>query len=226
MPNNPATNSPDAVVSAAFAAMNTEDWQAVAALCDPQGLRIFKNRTLEILEMLQSDCETPRDLSDIVGSNSYDPEPDFLSYLRLEVAGVSSVEEVREMESGKVFTRWIQAKSFRPRSGADDAADVDVKRQKRVWAYTYVVLGSVRDGDDIAHVVIRLPREEFMAPETTEDGVNLSPDLREYLTAVNHWGDPIFITCRLQPDASWRMIPRRNLFLFDSVASVDVTSTM
>ena len=219
------TATPEAVVSAAFAAMNTEDWQGVAALCDPQGLRIFKNRTLNILEMLQSDCETQGDLPDVVAGDSFDPEPDFLTYLRFEIAGVSSIDEVRQMDPGKVFTRWIQARSFRPRSDDDDTGAADGNQQKTVWAYTYFVLGSVQDGNGIAHVVIRSPREESLPPENPSDGVQLAPEVREYLQALSRWGEPLFITCCIQPDGSWRMIPRRNLFLFDSVATVDVQST-
>jgi hypothetical protein len=220
MTNDPSTRTPEAVVSAAFVAMNTEDWHGVAALCDPQGLRIFKNRTLNILDMLNSDCDSPGDLPDIASANSYDHDSDFQSHLRLEVAGVSSIDEVRAMDPGKLFTRWVQAKSFRPRNGDHDAADEPVKGEKTVWSYTYLVLGSVRDGDGIAHVVIGSPRADSVTVDHTDDGVQLSPDLEEYLTALNHWGEPLFITCCLQPDGSWRMIPRRNLFLFDSITSV------
>ncbi len=224
MTNAPTTSTPEAVISAAFAAMNTEDWHGLAALCDPQSLRIFKNRTLNILEMLRSDCDTPGDLPDVAAANSFGPEPDFLSYLRFEIAGVSSIDEVREMNPGKVFTRWVQARSFRPRTGDDDSTGGDAKRQKTVWSYTYYVLGSVRDGNDIAHVVVRLPREESLPPENASEGVQLSADVREYLTALSHWGEPLSITCCLQSDRSWRMIPRRNLFLFDSATTVEVGS--
>lgn len=222
---DPAPGTPEAVVTAAFAAMNTEDWHGLVTLCDPQSLRIFKNRTLDILEMIRSDCDTPGDLPDVAAGNSYDAEPDFLSFLRLEIAGVSSIEEVREMDPGKVFARWIQAKSFRPRAGEEDPTDENAKRQRTVWSYTYFVLGSVRDGEDIAHVVVRSPRHESVPPDDGHDGVQLPADLREYLTALSRWGDPLFITCCLQPDRSWRMVARRNLFLFDSPASVDILRT-
>ena len=227
MTHDHPTSNPEGVILAALAAMNTEDWHGLAALCDPQSLRIFKNRTMDILEMLRSDCEAPGDLPEVVAGSSYDDgDGDFQLYLRHEIAGVSSIEEVREMDPGKVFTRWIQAHSFRPRPGdAADPADEDASGQKIVWSYTYDVLGSVPDGDDIAHVVIRSPREESLPPENTDDGVQLREDLREYLTALSHWGEPLFITCCRQPDGSWRMVPRRNLFLFDSASTVDVANT-
>src|SRR5690242_4883983 len=110
--------NPVKVVDAAFQALNLEDWAGLADLCDPVSLRAFKR------EMLEEFCgSSDRDEStheiDVVEED--DPEIraaiehdlailreswDPAERVRREFASVDSVDELREMEPGKMFARW------------------------------------------------------------------------------------------------------------------------
>jgi len=217
--------NPVKVVDAAFQALNLEDWAGLADLCDPVSLRAFKREILEEFCGSSDRDESTREV-DVVEED--DPEIraaiehdlailreswDPAERVRREFASVDSVDELREMEPGKMFARWLQGQKLERQGEHDDDAGEDWKRHSRDFdkttrAYHYKTLGAVLDGDKIAYVVYRnsrVPNDVYPGVmdewESTrpEDEVELAHDTR-YLRY------PMVVTCRKQNDGSWRLI--------------------
>ena len=223
-------NSPEDVVAAAFAAINTEDWHGLTALCDPLSLAVFKKQTIDSLidlaecyDVAEGDPEF-----DAMERIRYEADPTW--FLRYEVAGISSIDEVKEMDPGRVFVRWLQAKS--PAQWPDDPlenAPYERDRvapnpgERKVRSYRYKILGSVPDGSDIAYVLFR-PSEPFcdVYPEAYQECLKRwSDDERRFMAIVHNRGDPSVVICRNSGE-SWQIIAKRNFFLFDSLDVVEV----
>lgn len=221
-------SSPEDVVAEAFAAINMDDWNGLTALCDPLSLAVFKKQTIDSLIDL-ADCY---DLAE--GDPEFDAmdriryEADPVWFLRYEVAGVSSIDEVKEMDPGRVFVRWLQAKSRWPEDTQGDAAFEKVgaspdRGARRIRSYRYKILGSVPDGPDIAYVLFR-PAEAFcdIYPDAYQECLKQwTEDERRFMAAVHNRGDPSVVICR-KSGGSWQIIAKRNFFLFDSLDVVEV----
>lgn len=214
--------TPEAVVLAAFAAINTEDWHTLSELCDPLSLVIFKRHTLRLLSFFAEDADIDDEFSD----DFDDEHVDFRDMLRFEVAGVDSVRELEEMDPGRVFIRWLQAKAspgyrdkIEPwRNGSEESA------RRTVRSYKYSVLGSVADGDDFAHVLYRPTIDEAEWHPDLYDNAwkERSEEEHRYVESIHQRGDPSVAVCRRQGDGSWKMVAKRNFWLFDSVDIIEV----
>ncbi|MEO8578004.1 MAG: hypothetical protein ABI556_14945 [Gemmatimonadales bacterium] len=204
------------VVTAAFAAINAEDWHELAMLCDPASLSIFKRETLDLLSEYDDGFELENDFGDV---------PDLAEMLRFEMANVSSIEEAKAMDPGRVFARWIQAHSISYFSGKDDqevaCARRDGDRPRIVRSYKYAVLGSVADAPDIVDVIYRStdPLSELYSIAYEKRLGKLSEDERRIVELIHH-RDPLVVTCRKQRDGSWKIIAKRDFILIDSVEFV------
>ena len=211
--------TPEEVVTAMFAALNTDDWHGVTMLCDPLGLVAFKRQTMTILSEFSDDYESDTEFGESTGA---------MDVLRFEVANTSSIEEVREMAPGRVFVRWLQARSL----SCYDDVDTDhgcrkageLNGQRTVRAYRYSVLGGIADGPDITHVLYR--PTVFEAAEYREAYekrlMDMSEEERRFSVLMQHRGDPCVVSCRKQDDGSWKIVAKRDLLLFDSLDVVKV----
>lgn len=223
--------TPEGVVAAAFAAINTEDWHGLTALCDPLSLAVFKKQTIDSLVDL-ADCDDPAADDpefDPMESIRYEADPTF--FLRYELTGVSSIDEVREMDPCRVFVRWLQARSPSGWSG-DSSKDSQYEkaraaalnpRERKVRSYRYRILGAVPDGPDIAYVLFR-PSETFcdIYPESYKECLNQwSEDERRFMAAVHNRGDPSVVICR-KSSGSWQIVAKRNFLLMDSIDVVEI----
>jgi hypothetical protein len=234
--------TPEKVVDAAFEALNLEDWAGLAGLCDPVSLRAFKR------EMLEEFCwSSARDesASEVEIVEEEDPEilaaveHDFAiirewfspaNRVRTAFASVESVDELREMDPGKMFARWLQAKE--PEQDADPDRDPgeNWKRhkvpasEKTTRAYHYTTLGSVLDGDKIAYVVYRNSKgpNDFY-PGVMNDWESERPaDEVELARDTRYLRHPMVITCRRQSDGSWRLIASSHFSLTGWLQVVEV----
>lgn len=211
--------NPEELLAAVFAALNTEDWHTLTTLCDPLGLTIFKRHTLRLLSRYAEDCDTGDEFSDGFGNE----EVHLVDILRFEVAGVESFREIEEMDAGRVFVRWLQARIFKNRiepwrQGSEESA------HRTVRSYKYSVLGSVADGEEFVHVIYRqtIDLSEWH-PEIYDNGwKERSDEERAFVESMHQRGDPSVVVCRRQSDGSWKMIPKRTFWLFDSEDVVEV----
>lgn len=219
--------TPEEVVTAAFAAINMEDWHGLTALCDPLSLAVFKGQTVRNLTRL----------ADWYGLAPHDPDfdpmekikhaadPEF--FVRSEIAGVESLEALRSMDPARIFAGWLRARSF---ADCADDEELGVSRdpaspgKRRIRNYRYSVVGSVLDGTDISYVLFR-PTATYVEtyPEAYAACLKtFSDDERHFDAAMHHRGDPVTVICRKQSDNSWLIVAKRSFFLLDTLEVVEV----
>lgn len=218
--------TPVDVVTAAFAAINLEDWHTFIGLCDPLSLAVFKRQTVRYLGMLDDELEHSDDPLGLEGddSSSYSVEPEFL--VRHEIAGARSVDDIREMDPGRVFVRWIQARSFYRDRDLEDGRGPEKDepdRKRNVVGYRYAVLGSVPVHPSFAYVLAcstdGSPGTDFLAGN--EHFKEWPDDERRYFCDMCQRSDPLVVECRRIEDGSWRIVARRSFFVMDSLEAVD-----
>lgn len=122
-------SSPETVVQSVIEAAAAHGWREVFAFIDESDLPRWRRVTLSMLR-------------------HYEHQPDAARFLaEWGVHGVSELEPLGEEE---LFARWMQAFTLQARMrtslGSNDLLPPPVER---------VVLGSVREGEDRAHVVYR-----------------------------------------------------------------------
>jgi hypothetical protein len=112
---------PSQVIVDAVAAIEREDWSAFIDLCDPVSLRRFKNDLVwqfsdhgysppvTVEDFMSEAPEMPREVAEynLAQMNSYrDPA----LRLSLELSAVSSLAELKSLESGEVLIRWLKSR--------------------------------------------------------------------------------------------------------------------
>src|SRR5689334_886713 len=116
------SKTPSEVLTAAFEALNLDDWAGFAALFDPVSLRAFKSEILESYldekeifnfeaeDILESNPDMPREAAEYeaskmnhVTSKAHRLKRDFLT--------VKSVDELLDMDPSRMFVLHLQALS-------------------------------------------------------------------------------------------------------------------
>jgi len=221
--------TPAEVVQAAFDAINLEDWGGLAELCDPVSLRLFKEEIVEqaATTFQKSGQAAPDILDDLYDDDDFDlgfidPE----ECLSRELFNVTTLEQLQELDPARVFARWIQAKSrrlyrlFKPEKENWKEPD-NCSPLKTAHAYTFVILGWLKDGEDLAHVMYRNDRDIPGGAVAKGSSIADEDDLLERTLCVRSF---VFTAlCRNQADGSWGLIASRNLYLVPSVALIDTT---
>ena len=228
-------SDPLALFAAAVDALNRENWDGVAALCDPVSLSAFKRNLIDNLsppakethnltatEFMKAVPNMPRAVAEYQVSRfreTLDPK----QRLRDQVPSVKSREDLESMDPARVFAAWLEGKSLRRQLGRN----VDLKRMSRATAsevlaqdtihFNFQSLGSVADGDRIAHVIYR--RDQFFRGPFPDDGDSWvarcsAPEL-ELMRDI--WGreHTLSVMARRQTDESWRLVADSD-FLFIS----------
>jgi hypothetical protein len=232
-----AFDSPPHLLEAAISALNLDDWAGFAGLFDPVSLRVFKHDVLETYleeeehfhfdadDLLEHEPDMPRAAAEYqasqmnqVTSKAHRLKRDFLT--------VNSVNELVDMDAGKMFALHLQSLSPYRRAAlepvdeepweADSAWEQPVDDGKKLTqAYRYSVVGSIQDGPDIAHVMYRDENTaDKIFPE--EYAVKLAErpaDEQELTRQLHHHPHFQFATCRKQADGTWRLIADRWMML-------------
>jgi hypothetical protein len=231
---------PAQIVTDAIAALSRRDWNAFVPLFDPVSVNAFK-RDLEwqfkeplagddiTLEDFMSQIpDVPRAVAEYnfeaLQKSRLDPE----ARLKLEIPTISSVQELRSLDAGEVLRRWLQSKmldetgeyassTWEPIPGMEV---VEIRKTSPALRLRYTVLGSVRDGDEFAHVVCRdhWERDEIV-DEDDSDSYTIPADERELSRELAHRSRLHTVTCRRRPDGSWRIIAGRELFFMPYMSS-------
>ena len=156
---------PEEVVRTVFRALNTGDWEAVAALMPTKELDRFRRTELRFIEIQIAD--RPRSVEEFAADVPGMPREEVERLSSQEVAmfererrwrrphdiGCSSIEEMKELTARELFLRWLDA-SYR--STPDWHAGVSSGKDRRT--VNRMVLGSVpeiREARVLAHVVYR-----------------------------------------------------------------------
>jgi hypothetical protein len=234
--------TPLEVVNAAFAALNVEDWAGFASFCDPVSLRAFKR---EILEEF-GEYREPSSVAECDDLLEEEEDPDLRAAIEHDLAvmdewfnpvhrvivefdSVETVEELREIDPGRAFARWLQARSrnpYRPNvpeEGEEWRRGKETSR-KSTRGYSYLAVGSVLDSPDIAYVVYR----NAHSPNDVYPGVmdsweqSVPADEAELARLTHYLQNPQVLTCRKQTDGSWRLLAGRRLSLVGTLQVVEV----
>jgi hypothetical protein len=240
---------PSQVVTNAVAALQREDWEGFITLCDPVSVRRFKSNLvwqfadhrstepLTVDDLLTDRPEMPREVAEY-NLAEMERYRDPVERLRLEISTVSSIEELNGLNPAEVLLRWLEARtprredefSIRKWEPSEGLEVVEVRRLSQdeldtgtIHRPKYLVLGSVRDGPDFAHVVCRQAdsdNDEF-SDEFATDASGTPPDEVELEHALRYRTMMQTVACRRQPDDSWRLIADRNLFFLAQIAIED-----
>lgn len=236
---------PSQIITDAVAAIDRGDWNAFIDLCDPVSLRRFKKELVcqfsddeyspdylldeflrEVPEFTRADAEyysaeVNRRLSPAVR-------------LSLELSTVSGMEELQGLEPGEVLIRWLKARMPRtgnqfPATGREpphrfESEEVDRLSQEElddfIFKAEYLVLGSVRDGNEYAHVVCRHADRSDPGDEEDPEDYAAPRDEAELDRALRNRTLMLTALCRRQSDGSWRLIAERNLFFLPQMSIV------
>lgn len=215
-------SAPLDVVRAVVDALNQEDWVAAARLCDPASLSVFKRQLLArvdparemvqimtVEQAMRAYPDMPREAAEYqiaMSRRHFNAQ----SILGDEVPGVTSVEELQNMTPEQVFAIHLSANTLahqleRARRHGHIPPEVEVQvRTVELPKASYLLLGSVEDGERVAHVVYR--REWPQADEGADEAMaDLTPAERQFGLDARR-GNAEITTCRRQPDGTWRVI--------------------
>jgi hypothetical protein len=237
-------NGPAEVLAAAFAALNLDDWSGFTNLCDPVSLRVFKRETLESYadetevydveadDLLESEPEMPREAAEYKAAQM-NQITSKAHRLKREFLTVKGVDELCAMDASKMFVLWLQAHSPYRRMALEAeseqpwelASDWDPPvddGKKETRGYRYSVVGSIIEGDEIAHVLYRDDHtiDKIFAEEYAEIMASRPADEQELARQLHHYSHPQFVTFRRQADGTWRLVADRFLILVSSLQRV------
>lgn len=240
---------PSQIITDAVAAIESGDWTAFIDLCDPVSLRRFKNDLVwqfsdhgysppvTVEDFLSETPEMPRVVAEynLAQMNRYrDPAV----RLSLELSTVSSLKELECLDPSEVLICWLKSRSPRreeefsvktwePSEGLE-VTEVSRLSQEEldndvIFKPKYVVLGSVRDGDEFSHVVCRHADDPEWDDEVAEefDEYERPADEGELDRKIRNRTHMLTALCRIQPDGSWRLVAERNLFFLPQMSIVD-----
>ena len=217
---------PLAVFRAAVTAINAEDWIGAAALVDPVSLRVFHRhavagltepRPAEVLtveEVLRHARDTPRAVAeDLVARATREADPAYR--LAREFPQITSTEQLEALTPLELFSHWLEGKSQRRKyqalvaAGRLPAEPLELRSRGSFGGCPYVPVGSVAEGDALAHVLYRhtlLPRASRMSTK----GARLTPGRpsdEEALEGELAGHTVLYVTTlRRQPEGGWRFI--------------------
>jgi hypothetical protein len=222
--------TPEDVVRAVFDAMNLSDWAGMAALFDEVSLRAFKHEQLDDYDHpLEFELELDEYMESHPGITELEAKERIARLehitsvahrLNRDFLVIKSVDELREMDAGRVFALYVQANAphrrmeLEPDDGQPWEKEAEWEpangneNRKQTRAYRHSVIGHILDGENIAHVLYR--DEHTVAkifPEEYGEWLNGRPEDERLLAAeLHHRSTPHFATCRRQADGTWRMI--------------------
>jgi hypothetical protein len=202
-----------------LARMNAEDWAGTAALCDPASLTSFRRTMLDQFapterhvvtadDYLKMEPDMPREVAEYnVKHAQKTVDPD--ARIRSEFPSVASFAALRALEPVDFFAEYLYGRSPQ-RQLRDQAKDgaISKKAADAIFArpfehFLYEPVGSVTDGDRIAHVLYRLKMDESTDPRADAWLANVPADEREFTKDVQRRGHPQLFLCRKQPDGGW-----------------------
>jgi hypothetical protein len=234
-------NTPRQIVTAAFDALRANDWKGLASLCDPLSLDAFKIEMLEEFGDRLGEPDSEESASTLEPVELDDEEfIEYMKYLhpdsvmKVEFPKLSTMDDLRRMESVDAFAAWLEGQ-VTPRKALADVCEEFWQGGSNIGAVAetsrdlihyprYTIIGCVFDSMDIAHVVYRpavSPPERYA--DVYESWFARWPaEYRDFVAALHHRGIPMLITCRKQTDGSWRIVASRRFMLFGSLSVVQV----
>ncbi len=226
------SSDPLALFRAAADALSREDWHAAAALCDPVSLAAFKRQFLESLEpaappreitledYLRHNPEMPPEVAEY-HLEQHRRHADPLQRLQEELPGITSVAALLELSPVEVFSTWLWGRSARHQveqmltEGRISRASAQEVLEHMGSGYRYVALGALPDGERLAHVLYRQELPASSEEEQEEEAAwraRLPEDEQELMRELSGRTHPRVLTCRRQPDESWRMLAGYDFF--------------
>lgn len=201
MSQNLPTDSPEAVARAVFAALEARQYEAVAPFIDPESLAQFHESALDaarsrerpirltVEDLKRYNPEMPDTVAEYQVQQFTRREADTRSWLAGDYAGVETLEQMRALSLEQLFGRWLEAQApeYRMRQAMRESRNpaLEADLLPETLRIRRQVLGEVREGENLAHVVHRF---------RWEAGSELEPDGEVRVTTLH------------RTPAGWRMI--------------------
>jgi hypothetical protein len=235
---------PSQIVTDAVAAIERQDWNAFTDLCDPVSVRRFKNdlvwqfsdhgdsSPITVEQLLDDSPQMPREVAEY-NVDEMERYRDPALRLSLEIPTVSSVEELNGLEPTEVLIRWLKSRmpwreeefSIRQWEPSEGLEVTEVRRLSQeeidndvIYKPAYVVLGSVRDGDEFAHVISRRADRSPGDDEPADEDYATPADEAELDRTIRNRIHMLTALCRRQADSTWRLVAERNLFFLPQMS--------
>jgi hypothetical protein len=222
-------DGPAAVFQQAADALDREDFLAVARLCDPASLSLFRRRLLRDLApsddlppltvelYLRHHPDMPCEVAEYNVANHHRRWAESRRVDR-EVARTESYDALEALAPDEAYARWLEAHSVRAALRRQlEARGISGEQMERALdeiARPDLLLrpiGAVEHGRTAYVVYLVEPRTESASTGDHEAYIaSLTEDEREIEEA--HLRGPVRITSvRRQPDGTWRLIARQEL---------------
>jgi hypothetical protein len=132
---------------------------------------------------------------------------------------------LRVMDPARVFARWIQARFHRqqrmPEPRTESWRGEDTPSSRTALECSFVVLGWLNDGADLAHVLYRNDRNIPGSPATAGAQHKSEAEQEEELKRIMCVRTfPFTVLCRRQQNGSGKLIASRELYFLPSVALI------
>ncbi len=227
---------PVELFQAVTAALSAENWDAVAALCDPVGLRRFQHQLLvqyrrpaHVAEMnadwvLKHNPEMPREVAEYTArAHQRFFEPD---RLRSELPAFESLAMLETVTPARAFALWLDSHSPSrqiERLGGTRKLPPEAVAliQRGFGGFERVrLLGAVYDGDTIAHILMHQSIGDIVPPEVSDpDFASLPEDEKQYARERSGTHFPQVSSCRRQADGTWLMLVDNGFFRVGSTTA-------
>lgn len=210
------------------AALEERNWQAAAALCDPVSLRIFHRQLLEqfkprihalnVDDFRRHQPDMPIEVAEYQLNQFKLHQAERLSRIDHELAGVTSLQELAELDPSEAFARWLEAHDPQTQLRRLVAQHPQVATSREVGVTGLPIdrmeaLGAVVE-EPFAYV---LYRRSWAASDGAAEA-HWDEFLKPYSEEERAWlrqpgvGLVQVATLRRQPDRSWRL-PAEQSFL-------------
>lgn len=207
--------SPETVAAEAFRAIEEKRWEHLVSLIDPADAQRFRDDrvrwwveprpvlTITAEQMRRRDPDMPLAVAEYQAEQFRRKQEEPASCISDEFAGIESPGQLASLPAIDVLTRYFQAhdpavrlKALLAQHGKDLPADFPVEL---MVGPSYEVIGSVAEGDSLAHVVYRRGVGVVPAEEDTDD--------QQPETSL-----PLNVATLRRTPAGWRLTLAHDLF--------------
>lgn len=217
-------DSPVSLVERAFALIDQEDWLAVAALCDPVSLRLFRREqlaefstppsepTLTVEQYRRHHPEMPLDVAAYHVAEHHRHLKEWRSNMGDRLAGVSTLADLEALSETEVFARFLEARSPRRQiatlvrrgQAPSNALELLPRRGSFVMRRERVV-GAVESDGEFAFVVCRHTDDQAEWPSEMEAALaDLTAEEKGLYKAS--LGSTWVYAVRRKPNGTWALL--------------------
>lgn len=227
MTNDPTRSDtvphPSQVAAEAFRAIEQGRWEDLASLVDPADVQRFRDEqvrlwteprllpTITVEQLRRHEPEMPQAVAEYQAEQFQKRQQEFTTRISAEFAGVDSPAQLESLSAIELLARHLQARSPEARVRALLAMQgrtlpAELSREAMLGPH-YAVIGSVAEGESLAHVVYRMQ----VGPVPDAGGMD-----QEWMEA------PLRVASLKRTPAGWRLKLTHDLFGLEGWGAVGV----